>query len=284
MSDPFVLVRPVDHAFPVLISSPHSGQLYPAEARWRLGVSAQTLAALNDGPVHELFEPAVRTGAMLIHAQWSRAWIDLNRDPNELDADEIDGIPAAQPWRRSMRVQAGLGVVPIQLGGQRVHCRRPSFPEIALRIATIHDRYHQTVAAELDRLIATFGQAVLLDCHSMPGAAHGRDAVPDIVLGDRFGRSCSPAFADEAERACRAHGLTVARNQPFAGGWISERHGQPVNGAHALQIEVRRDLFFPRTPRNATSRRLLQQLAIALTERLGELATRVPTATARAAE
>lgn len=271
MTDPFVLVRPAGPALPILISSPHSGRHYPVDERLRLGLAEDMLPVLNDGPVHELFAPAVESGATLVRARWSRAWIDLNRDPQELDEAAISGIPFGQRPRRSLRVQAGLGVVPTRLGERRVHQRRLTHAEIAKRIAEIHLPYHAALAAECRRLAALFGQVLLLDCHSMPGQGAGLSAVPDVALGDRYGRSCGGELVAEAERVLRDGGLSVARNRPFAGGWITERHGRPAGRIHALQIELRRDLFFPPCPANQAWRARLPSLARLLVERLAAL-------------
>ncbi|WP_035487610.1 N-formylglutamate amidohydrolase [Geminicoccus roseus] len=271
MTDPFVLVRPAGPALPVLISSPHSGRHYPVEERLRLGLAEDMLPVLNDGPVHELFAPGVQSGATLLRARWSRAWIDLNRDPQELDEAAISGIPSGQRPRRSLRVQAGLGVVPTRLGERRVHQRRLAHAEIAQRIETVHLPYHLALAAECRRLSGMFGQVLLLDCHSMPAPGAGLPGMADVVLGDRYGRSCGAELVAEAERVLRGGGLSVARNRPFAGGWITERHGRPARRVHALQIELRRDLFFPHSPANQVSREHLPGLARLLVERLGAL-------------
>ena len=227
---------------------------------------------------------AVEAGATLLHAPWSRAWIDLNRDPTELDETEIDDVPTDRPLRHSVRVQAGLGVVPTVLFGHRLHRQRPTFTEVAERIATVHERYHQAVRDELGRLSATFGQAVLLDCHSMPGTAPNSPALADVVLGDRFGRSCGSNLVVAVEQAIRDHGLSLARNHPFAGGWITERHGHPARGIHALQIEVRRDLFLPETADNLSTRKRIKALAQELVRRLADLVSRAPDCDVAAAE
>ena len=92
---------------------------------------------------------------------------------------------------------------------------------------------------------AQFGYAILIDCHSMPSAAVGRDcpAAADIVLGDRYGTSCAGAVTDRVEAIFHARGLRVARNRPYAGGFITEHYGQPALNRHAIQVEVSRALY-----------------------------------------
>src|SRR5262249_29212551 len=97
----------------------------------------------------------------------------------------------------------------------------------------------------LDRIHRTFGVVVLVDCHSMPSSCLGREERPraDIVLGDRYGTSCAPAITDCAEAALRRKGYQVARNKPYAGGFITEHYGDPAVGFHVIQVEINRSLY-----------------------------------------
>ena len=240
---PFVLVRPSGDELPIVVSSPHSAGAYPRLARLRYGVSQAQLQLLDDGPVDRLWRHAPAEGAVLLRAAWSRAWVDLNRDPLELDEAAIEALPEGFPRRRSQRVQAGLGVVPTRLGARPLHRTRLPFADVARRIDEVHRPYHLALAEELARLRRRFGTALLLDCHSMPGGDDLPGPAVDIVLGDRFGRSCDQRLVLAAQAAFQARGLAVARNRPYAGGWITEHHGRPGLGVHALQIEIRRGLF-----------------------------------------
>jgi N-formylglutamate amidohydrolase len=270
MIEPFVLVRPDGPAVPILISSPHSGTHYPASEERRLGIQRDDLATLSDGPVHELFLPAVQDGATLLYACWSRAWVDLNREPTELDDEAITGVPERYARRRSLRVRSGLGVVPTRLGERRIHQRRLDYGEVAGRIHAIHGPYHAAIEREADRLAAWPGGMLLLDCHSMPGGPSGAGAVPDVALGDRFGRTCAGWIVTRAEQIFRDAGFTVGRNQPFAGGWITEHHGRPERNRHALQIELRRALFLgEQGGGQACSRERLQAVARKLVRVVG---------------
>lgn len=281
---PFVLVRPSGGELPLVVSSPHSAAAYPRAAQLRYGLGRAQLRLLDDGPVDELWRHAPAEGAVLLRAAWSRAWIDLNRDPLELDEAAIDGLPEGWARRRSQRVQAGLGVVPTRLGARPLHRTKLAFADVARRIDEVHRPYHLALAAELARLRRRFGTALLLDCHSMPG---GEDPATgpavDIVLGDRFGRSCDHRLVLAAQVAFQARGLTVARNRPYAGGWITEHHGRPGSGVHALQIEIRRGLFMDEASHAAHAG--LGELAWRLRGIVGELGEALlGRAAARAAE
>ena len=112
--------------------------------------------------------------------------------------------------------------------------------ELTRRVETIHRPYHEAVGETLAAARRRFGVAILLDCHSMPPRNGGEAA---IVLGDRHGASIAPELSQAAERSVREEGFAVARNVPYAGGHITDRHGRPGEGVHALQIEIDRAAY-----------------------------------------
>mgnify|MGYP003339425141 CR=1 FL=1 len=95
---------------------------------------------------------------------------------------------------------------------------------------------------------ASFGVALLLDCHSMPSAGGvgdgaGGETLADIVLGDVWGQSCDPLLVERAEVYLTQRGYAVVRNAPYAGGYTTRHYGRPGDGVHALQIEINRALY-----------------------------------------
>jgi N-formylglutamate amidohydrolase len=213
--------------------------------RAAVGPPLQNLQPLEDGPVDQLIDRARDAGATLIAAHFARAYVDLNREPTELDPQIVAGGSLPSDWRLSAKARAGLGVVPSRIGGGPIYLAPLAAGEVHRRLHEAYFPYHR----ELDRLLAEcrrrLGGAILVDCHSMP-TIEGRqpgDRPIDIALGDRFGCSCHPRFVDAAQACFAAQGLHVARNRPYAGGFITEHYGRPASGMHALQIEVRRDLF-----------------------------------------
>ena len=99
--------------------------------------------------------------------------------------------------------------------------------------------YHAALAALVEETLARFGAAIVVDCHSMPSAL----AVPDIVLGDRYGASAPPALTGWAENAFAGAGFSIVRNSPYAGGYTTALYGRGPAGCHALQIEINRSLY-----------------------------------------
>jgi N-formylglutamate amidohydrolase len=190
-----------------------------------------------------LFAGAAAHGAAVLSASVARAYVDLNRDPTELDPEMFEERPPHSPHANSARVQAGLGAIPRVSGdGQAIYRRKLSLDEAERRINAVHRPYHallQNLVAETREL---FGCAVLVDCHSMPNSSRGAHA-PDVVLGDRFGASCHPSVTALAETTLRRQGYRVARNTPFAGGHTTQTYGRPAARVHALQIEINRALY-----------------------------------------
>lgn len=262
---------------PVLLSAPHSGRCYPVSLMDGLALPPAQLRPLDDGPVDVVLEPAVERAAGLLVALLPRAWIDLNRSPAELDPKEVDG---RVPWPTEItsRVRAGLGVVPSRVSGHRLYRRPLRAKEIADRVVTVHRPYHQELASQLERLRARHGAAVLLDCHSMPRASIPVANPPvEIVVGDRHGASASSAVTELALSVLRRHGFRVGTNRPFAGGHITGTCGRPEQGLHALQIELRRDLFLDERDYRLHGGMVAVGAALAdLVTTLGELATRLP--------
>lgn len=233
---------------PLVFASPHSGRQYPPSMRAALTVPLIDLRRTEDAFVDELFEPAALVGASVMRARYARAYVDLNRDAAELDPTMFSdgtprpcGIPGA-------RVQAGLGSLPrVGASGRNIYAHRLSRVEGEARLARVHDAYHRRLRDELHRLRRVHGEAFLIDCHSMPSSQPGRRGLAEIVLGDRFGSSCCGRLTSAAERAFRRLGYKVARNAPYAGGYTTRQYGRPRSGIHALQIEIRRDLYMDET-------------------------------------
>jgi N-formylglutamate amidohydrolase len=243
----FVLVEPLHRTAPTIFASPHSGRRYPPEMLSQTRVGLLSLRRQEDAYVDELFAGAGAHGASLVSASVARAYVDFNRDPEELDPDMFDADMFEQRPRRtqlsSARVLAGLGAIPrVCSDGAQIYGHKLPLAEAERRIALFHRPYHATLAALIEETRAKFGCAVLIDCHSMPSSARGVHA-PDIVLGDRFGAACHPSVTALAEATLRRLGYRVARNAPFAGGHTTQIYGRPLNRVHALQIEISRALY-----------------------------------------
>src|SRR5262245_22739634 len=234
---------------PLVVSSPHSGALYPSEFLAQTAVPLAALRRAEDAFVDELFAAAPDLGIPLLAARFPRSFVDANREPYELDPGMFEG-PLPRPLNhRTTRVAAGLGMIPrVAASGEAIYRGRVPSDEIEQRLETCWRPYHTALTGLIEQTHRQFGTALLIDAHSMPSSASGvgprdRDHRVDIVLGDNHGESCAPDLVDGAERWFAQHGLKVQRNQPYAGGFTTQRYGQPGLGRHALQIEINRALY-----------------------------------------
>lgn len=245
-SPPFELRQPADQRIPFVFNSPHSGQSYPAAFLLQSQLDPHTIRRSEDCFVDQLFAASVMLGAPLMVANFPRAYLDVNREPYELDPKMfLEPLPAYANGS-SARVAGGLGTVPRLVGeGREIYAQKLPLEEALGRINTIYKPYHALLG---DVLVATrdrFGYGVLVDCHSMPTGIRFPESGmrPDFIIGDRFGTSCAPELANAAIHLLRDMGYLVAHNKPYAGGYITEHYGRPLKHLHALQIEVNRGLY-----------------------------------------
>jgi N-formylglutamate amidohydrolase len=236
---------------PLVFSSPHSGQNYPAAFLAHSRLDLRVLRSSEDVLVDDLFAAAPRHGAPLLRAHFPRALIDVNREAYELDAKLFVETPPSFANTRSLRVAAGLGVIPrVVAEGQPIYADRIPLAEGLRRIEAFYRPYHATLEGLMAQATETFGVAVLIDCHSMPSRMPTGDARRpydplnvDIVIGDRYGASCDAGFAHRVHRFLSELGYRVARNKPYAGGFITENYAARTQHRHALQIEINRALY-----------------------------------------
>jgi N-formylglutamate deformylase len=210
-----------------------------------------------------------------MRAHFPRCFVDVNREPYELDPRMFEGRVPSFANTRSMRVAGGLGTVARVVGdAQEIYDRRIPVDDALTRIDSLYKPYHRALRRLFTGLHRDFGAAVLVDCHSMPSNAGHRDerVRPEFVLGDRYGTSCAGMVTDALEESLRDLGYTVSRNKPYAGGFITEHYGDPPAGLHAIQLEVNRALYMDerRYEKSANFGRLAADL-LALADRLGAL-------------
>ncbi len=240
----FSIDEPVSVVSPVVFASPHSGRLYPKGFLDTAIATMIDLRRIEDAYVDRLLADIHLSGAPVICGLVARAYVDLNRAESEMDPHMFDNPAPSWFTQRSPRVEAGLGCVPrVAYNGAPIYGRKLPRSEADRRLESVYRPYHRALEALLRRAQAMFGQGWLIDCHSMPAETEPNAKSPDIVIGDRFGASCSPGLADLVEGLFRDRGYTTARNSPYAGGFATLAHGQPALGRHALQIEIRRRLY-----------------------------------------
>ncbi len=230
----------------VVFASPHSGSTYPEDMMRRTALSDGLIRSSEDAFVDQLFDCAHDFGARFIKAAMPRAYVDLNRSPEELDPALIEGV---RRQGHNPRVASGLGVIPrVVANGRAIYRGKISLLEAQDRLDQYWYPYHRRLQSLLDEAHRFHGQAVLIDCHSMPheaveSVARTGARRPDVVLGDRFGAAASGSVVDRVEAAFADQGFRVARNAPFAGAYIAQAYGRPSRGQHAVQVELDRALY-----------------------------------------
>jgi len=248
---------------PLIVNVPHAGRHVPDAIALRVQAGARALPD-TDWHVDTLYRFAPSTGATFVVATHSRYVVDLNRDPSGAalypGADNTELCPtrtfADEPIYRPDEA--------------------PAEPEIMARRATFFDPYHALLAAEIERVRARHGYAVVLDGHSIaaevPRFFTGR--LPDLNLGTADAQSCAASVqALAADVLARASGFTHVVNGRFKGGHITRRFGAPAHNVHALQLEMVQDRYMDESrptafdpARAAPLVAVLERLVVALSE------------------
>ena len=243
---PFSAIVPATPRGPFVFNSPHSGSHYPERFLAMIRLDRISIRRSEDCYVDELFAGAAALGAPLLSANFPRAYLDVNREPWELDPRMfVESLP---PFAnaRTARVAGGLGTIPKIVGeGQDIYSAKLPLVEAVSRIDTLYKPYHQRLRGLIMQAHGRFGRAILIDCHSMPASIRvGETGVrPDFIIGDRFGAAAAAGLSEQAIAILTGMGYTVAHNKPYAGGFITEHYGRPGRGLHAIQIEINRGLY-----------------------------------------
>ena len=208
-ADAYDLSLPETRGTSVVFASPHSGSDYPADFLARSVLDERAIRSSEDAFVDRLFAAATAHGAPLLAARVPRAYLDLNRSTDELDPALIDGVRSAA---HNPRVSSGLGVIPrVVANGRTIYRGKIGIEEARARIRDHWAPYHARLSTLIDESLLSFGEAILIDCHSMPHEAidsmsHPKGYRPDVVLGDRFGASARGDVMDRVEQAFAGRG------------------------------------------------------------------------------
>ncbi len=245
-TDAFQLITPRERTTSLVFASPHSGRQYDANFMESTVLDEQAIRSSEDAFVDLLFGAAPQFGAPLLKAAAPRAFVDLNRSVDELDPALINDVRSGTG---NPRVSSGLGVIPrVVSNGRAIYSGKLPRIEAERRLRNYWHPYHVCLQSLLTESMQLFGEAILIDCHSMPHEAieslsHGKGGRPDIVLGDRFGAAASAEIVQKIEDVFARAGLKVARNAPFAGAFTAQHYGRPSRGQHVVQIEIDRALY-----------------------------------------
>jgi len=261
---------------PLVFAVPHAGRLYSLELLERARVAPEVLARLEDRYADLLVETLIDQGHHVLIARQPRALIDLNRDEREVDLRGLTGVPWSFRGQSSAKLRGGLGLIPERLASVGDLWRQPlPFEMLRRRIERVHRPYHDALTAALEAARSRHGIALLVDIHSMPPLrpTSATAPAPRVVIGDRFGRSAIDRLTDLCADFIRRQRIPMAINAPYSGNHILERHGNPQDGIHAIQIEFDRALYLDESLMEPGAglpamQFLLCELALALTQEL----------------
>lgn len=231
----------------VMFASPHSARLYPDDLLRASQLDELALRSSEDAYVDMFLRAAPAAGADVLLGGVPRAYVDYNRSASELDPALISGVTVRT---MNARISSGLGVIPrVVAGGRAIYAGKLTRAQAQDRLRRYWQPYHDKLAEMMQVQTRAFGNAILVDMHSMPrDAVTARNAArPDVVLGDRFGASCHSEIVDAVAAVFSRAGLRVARNAPFAGAYIAQCYGMPSAGQHVVQVEVDRGLYLDET-------------------------------------
>jgi N-formylglutamate deformylase len=237
---PYIMTEPAN-ASPLVVDSPHSGRIYPAD--FEFSCPLPLLRQAEDAFVDEVIAGAVEAGATLVTAEFPRSLIDVNRAESDIDPASLDGV-WPEPLAPDPMTLAGFGLVRrLCRNGVSLYRAPLTVAEVQRRIETYYRPYHDCLRGLIEARRATFGVCYLINAHSMPDRVENGMSRPDFILGDRDGSSCDPVFTRRAQRILQDLGYRVTLNAPYKGREIVQRYGQQGQGAQALQIEINRRLY-----------------------------------------
>lgn len=242
----FIVSNPDHFTVPFVFNSPHSGRHYTPYFLNQSRLSPLLLRKSEDALVDYMYEFATELGAPLLAATFPRAYVDVNREPYELDPRLISSPLPSHANSDSVRVAAGLGTIARVVGtGLEIYRQQLTLEEALWRIENFYYPYHQALKSLLEEQVTRFDRAILIDCHSMPSSSLGYSSSirPDIVVGDRFGHSANSEMVAFLIELLTEKGFNVAYNTPYAGGYITEHYGKPNSSIQAIQIEIDRSLY-----------------------------------------
>lgn len=242
----FSISAPAEQRVPYVFNSPHSGRVYPPSFLHSSRLNEAQIRCSEDFHVDSLFAGVTDIGAPLMQAHFPRAYLDINREPYELDEKLFAEKLPTYSNHKSARVASGLGTIARVVGEAReIYKSRPTLEDAMGRIENLYRPYHNALRSLLAHTHVAFGYSILVDCHSMPSSVIDKETRkhPDIIVGDRYGTSCPAELSEAIVEIFRDLGLRVTRNKPYAGGFITEHYGRPARGLHAVQIEINRGLY-----------------------------------------
>lgn len=217
---------------PVILGLPHTGTELPDAVTPKLNDTGLALAD-TDWQIHRLYA-GLLPGATTVRTRIHRYAIDVNRDPAGVSLYPGQNTTTLCPL-------TDFDGRPIYRDGAE-----PTPEEIATRREAYHAPYHTALRAQIARVRARHGFAILYDCHSIrsviPHLFEG--VLPDFNIGTNGGTTCAPEIEAAVAVVCaKAEGYTSVLNGRFKGGWTTRAYGDPANKVHGIQMELAQSAY-----------------------------------------
>ena len=234
-------------AYPLILTLPHSGKLFPDEFFELTDLSKDELRSNEDIFMDELLIPLQEKNIATLKMNIARAFIDVNRDKIELDEKMYFDYPADKIIFENSRCRSGYGLIHRVTASSKPIYKEPiSYAEVQKRIKNIYDVYHKRLSTLISKYIQKFGFCVVLDCHSMPSkicSIMDDNKKIDLCIGDLFSQSCPLQISDILLNKFKAEGYEILKNVPYSGAYTTFNYCQPRRKIYTLQLEINRALY-----------------------------------------
>ncbi len=236
-----------DFKFPIVLSSPHSGKIFPEPFLQNTCLSEYDLRSSEDCFVDELILGASDAGIPMIAMNIARTFVDVNRDKIEIDDTMYFDKNTPVDLLGSRRCRVGLGVIHrIVSQNKPIYDGLISYKEVQKRIANVYEPYHKKLKQLVDKCVKKFGFCLLIDCHSMPSKICNimNETKPvEFCVCNLFDESCPPQISEFVANKLSEHDYRVEFNRPYAGAFITFNYCQPRKNIYTLQLEINRKLY-----------------------------------------
>lgn len=240
-----------DFTFPLILSIPHSGQIFPEEFLKMTNRTISELRANEDVLVDELLFPLQEQKVTSIRLNTARAFLDVNRDKIELDENMFDDYPSDAMIYENNRCRSGFGLIHrIAADGKPIYKTPLKFAEVQKRIKNIYDVYHNRLNELISKCTQKFGYCFVIDCHSMPSKICSimEDGINiDFCIGDLFQQSCPVEISNILCQNLENQGYSVYKNLPYSGAYTTFHYCKPRQKIYTLQLEINRSLYIDET-------------------------------------
>tara|TARA_B110000046_G_C13004418_1_gene403709 strand:+ start:37 stop:891 length:855 start_codon:yes stop_codon:yes gene_type:complete len=239
-------------SIPLILDSPHSGQLYPTDFNHQANFSK--LRQAEDTYVDELFDSASNIGAVILKAEFPRSYIDPNRAETDFFFKDIinpNNTVGEIDFKPSIKSELGIGLIWLKIPpeGEKMYKNKITLDELMNRIKKYHRPYHEALRKIMNKTYQKYGKFYHINCHSMQDNATAMSTQiqgtirPDFVIGDKDGSSCDNGFTKEVVECLRGLKYEVAINDPYKGAELVSAYSNPNLKKHSLQIEINRKLY-----------------------------------------